>query len=693
MSGLQELLVEVGTEELPPKSLYRLASSLADQLLGGLVTAGVVEAHDAQPVVYASPRRIGLKISGLRARQPDTRVEKRGPPLQAAYDADGKPSKAALGFARTCGVDMDALEVLETDKGKYLLFRGTQVGQHSTDLIADLLAQSLKRLPVERWMRWGKGNHGEFVRPVHWLVVLLGSSVVPVKLYGVESGSGSRGHRFHHPQEVTIQTPGAYEETLRQARVIAGYEQRRELVRRLVREAGSEAGGTALIDEPLLDEVCSLVEWPCPVTGSFDGDFLRIPAEVLIASMRGHQKYFPLVGANGELMARFITVSNTACADMNRIRQGNERVLRARLSDAGYFWETDKTLGLAAMARMLDGVVFQARLGSLADKTRRITALASNIAEQLAEEPGVAMRAAALCKADLLSLMVGEFPELQGVMGGHYARAGGETEEVALAITEHHKPAFSGDRLPTTWCGQCLALADKLDTLVGIFAIGEIPTGEKDPFALRRAALGCLRILLEKRLDLELLPLLAAAFAGLQGEDLLPDTPERVLEFILERLRGYYDEQLFAHDEIDAVYAVRPPSLLDLDCRLRALAAFRQQEAATSLIGADRRIRNLLNKTDGVIAEVDPALLAEPAEKLLYQAMQEVRNTTLPLLRERDYLAICLALATLRKPVDQFFEQVLVMAEEPAIRHNRLALLRGLHDLVLHVADFSRLQH
>lgn len=694
MSEFLDLLVEVGTEELPPKSLKKLAHALSDTLVAKLVDSGITELDRAKPIIYATPRRLGVRVSGLLQRQPDIEVEKRGPSLQAAYDENGKPSKAAHGFARSCGASIDDLETLVTDKGEYLLYRGTQVGQHSADLIADLLEESLKSLPIDRWMRWGKGNNGAFVRPVHWLTLLLGKALIPVKLYGIDSSNYSRGHRFHHPETLAIDSPAAYEDALRGAYVVANYAERRALVKQLAQDAGRAEGGQAVIDEALLDEVCSLVEWPCAVTGHFDEEFLQLPHEVLIASMQGHQKYFPVASSKGQLMARFITLSNTQADDLSVIRRGNERVLRARLSDAKYFWTVDCEQGLAPMAEQLGGVVFQEQLGSLADKSARIAALAVAIADEIGIDSEIAKRAATLCKADLMSLMVGEFAELQGIMGGHYAKVAGEVGEIAVAISQHYQPTFSGDQLPDSRLGQILSLADKLDTLVGIFAIGEIPTGEKDPFALRRAALGCLRLVIEKNIDLDLLWLIETTFVGLQRGAFPENTPTLVLEFMLERLRGYYDEKLLSYDEIDAVYELQPTDILDLDQRLRAISVFRNDDSAASLISADKRIRNLLHKVDAEdFGKPNPALLREPAELALYRMMESLSGEIAPLLEGRDYLAVCNGLARLKEPVDQFFDQVMVMVEQTEVKNNRLALLKELRAMFLQVADFSRLQN
>ncbi|WP_448509453.1 glycine--tRNA ligase subunit beta [Immundisolibacter sp.] len=683
------LLIEIGTEELPPRSLKALSQAFGQHVHGGLAEVGLAD-PDTQYRVFASPRRLAVRLASVREQAPARDVERRGPALKAAFDADGQPTRALLGFAQSCGVEVSALTTLETGKGAWLVHRHTQPGETLAAALPRLFDAALKALPIDRRMRWGAGEHGEFVRPVHWLLVLHGTKVVGFERFGLATGNLSRGHRFHHPQPLVIDHPDHYEERLEAARVIVDFAARRAQVARCVGAAAAALGGQTVLDQALLDEVTALVEWPVAIAGGFDPDFLQVPAPVLIAAMRDHQKYFHVLGADGHLRAHFITVANIDSPEPQRIRAGNERVLRARLADARYFWDTDRRQPLIERSAGLAGVVYEQRLGTLADKTLRVERLAGLLAGEIGADAGHTVRAARLAKADLLTLMVGEFPELQGSMGAYYARHDGEPPAVCTAIGEHYRPRHAGDDLPASPEGLALALADRLDTLAGIIGVAGTPGGDRDPFGLRRAALAVARMLVEAQLPLGLPALLDAA-AEPFGK---PEVPAQVFDFILDRLPAYYEAQGFRVDELDAVLSLRPGRLLDLDRRLRAVAGFRRLPEAASLIAANKRIANILAKAGDEVSDVgvDPALFESPAETALLDAIAAAEQAGAALVEQGDYTALCLQLATLREPVDAFFDAVMVMADDAAVRRNRLALLAQLHRLLLAVADLSRLQ-
>lgn len=690
MAESRELLLEIGTEELPPKALYRLAKSLADGLAQGLEKA---ELSHGEVRLYASPRRLAVHIDAVATAQADRVMERRGPALQAAFDADGNPTKAAQGFARSCGVAVEALEHLQTEQGTWLVFRKPEQGRSTAELLPDMIELALARLPIPKRMRWGAGEV-EFVRPVHWVLLLLGADVVPGTILGCPCGRETRGHRFHHPQAITIAEPSAYLTRLRETgRVIADFDARRREIAEKVEQAGVDSGGQAVIDPDLLDEVTALVEWPVPIVGDFETRFLDVPQEALISAMKGHQKYFHLVDADGRLLPKFIAISNLQSSRPESIREGNERVIRPRLSDADFFWTQDRKHGLAAHRQSLATVVFQNRLGTLADKSDRAAEGAAAIAAAIGGDPDLARRAGELCKCDLMTAMVYEFPELQGIMGRYYAAADGEAPTVALALDEQYLPRFSGDDLPGEAAGQALGLADRLDTLVGIFGIGQRPTGDKDPFALRRAALGVLRILVEKALDLDLADLIAAAEGRFPVGTIQDDTASTLLDFLFERLRGYFTDAGFTADEFDAVHALRPSRPLDFKARLQAVAAFRKLAEADSLAAANKRIRNILRKSgQDTAGDIDPGRFEDAAEKALYEQLQTLTGPVTALLNERHYTEALTRLAGLRESVDRFFDEVMVMAEDEALRNNRLALLDAMSRLFLGVADISRLQ-
>ncbi len=683
-----DLLFELGTEELPPRTLLSLSTALTEGVVLGLDTAGIPhgKVHG-----FATPRRLAVRILKLAEHQPDKQVEKRGPPLANSFDAQGAPTQAAIAFAKNCGVAVAELARLKTDKGAWLMFRGTERGAATTTLLGNIINQAIAALPIAKRMRWGTRT-AEFVRPVHSVVLLYGETVVPMEVLGLQTGRVIFGHRFLAPRPITLKSAKGYESRLRSAKVVADFATRREMIRAGVSlaAAASGNGAKALIEDSLLDEVTALVEWPVPIAGQFEQRFLSLPREVVIATVQDHQRYFAVEGADGKLSGWFVTVSNIESRDPSKVREGNERVVRPRLSDAAFFWEQDRKISLDAHAARLSGVTFQTKLGSYADKTLRVKALAQLIGRRIGAGPDVA-RAAELAKADLMTAMVGEFPELQGTVGRYYAQAQGEPQEVSLALEEHYRPRYAGDSLPTTKTGQALALADKIDTLVGIFAIEQRPTGAKDPFGLRRAALGLLRILLEGRLELDLFELLgeAAAAQPVQRAGVV----DEVYEFIMERLRGLLTEEAGTSSEmLDAVFANRPRSPLDAVIRLQALKEFLLLPEAAILAAINKRIANILKKTSlGADVAVNADALTEDPERQLHQVLRDLRAPVQDAAAQRLYAQSLKALVALRAPVDDFFERVMVMDENVERRNNRLALLRDVQLLLGGVADLSRL--
>ena len=690
MTAKKDLLIEIGTEELPPRALRQLATAFADGVRQGLDNHNLGHGDCRW---YATPRRLAVTVARLAVAQDDHEVVKRGPALNAAYDGDGKPTRAAQGFARSCGAGVEELEVLETGKGSWLVYRTLERGRDAAEVLPGVIDGALARLPIPKRMRWGDGEE-EFVRPVHWSVVLLGRDAVPCRLLGTEAGNASLGHRFHHPGPVRITSAATYASKLKdKGRVLADFDERRALIREQAQAAAAELGGTALLDEELLDEVTALVEWPAAVPGSFDEQFLALPREVLIATMQDHQKYFPVTDAGGGLMPYFITIANIDSLDPLEVRRGNERVIRPRLSDAAFFWDRDRRTPLADRQAQLKDVVFQKELGSLEDKTRRVTALAGYIAGQLGLDVSLAERAAKLARCDLFTEMVGEFPKLQGIMGRHYAVHDGEPQEVAQALDEQYQPRFAGDGIPASDTGRVLALADRIDTLVGIFAIGQPPGGDRDPFGLRRAALGCLRILVESGLDLDLAACLQRAAAGFPAGINAAAVVDGVFDFMMERLRHYYLEAGIRPDVFDAVLSRRPPRPYDFHQRIHAVTAFTRLPEAESLAAANKRIRNILRQSDETPpASIDSARLQEPAETALAKELEATAAAVRPLLDRNDYTRALTQLAGLRDKVDGFFDNVMVMSEDRSLRSNRLAMLQCISDLFLTIADISRLQ-
>ncbi len=686
----RDLLFELRTEELPPRTLQNLSTALTEGIVKGLDSAGIAHGKSRG---FATPRRLAVLVSACAAAAPDRQVERRGPPLANAFDAAGAPTQAASAFARNCAVAVGELERLATDKGAWLVFRGTECGASTVSLLGGIINAAIAALPIARRMRWG-ARTVEFVRPVHGAVLLFGEEVVPVEILGLMTGRVTVGHRFHAPRPISLKSARSYPSRMKSARVVADFAVRREAIRAGVAAAAAASGGVALIESELLDEVTALVEWPVPIAGRFEARFLALPREVVIATIQDHQRYFPVEGPDGKLTGGFVTVSNIQSREPDRVREGNERVVRPRLNDAAFFWNQDRRTALAIRATELKGVTFQAKLGSYADKAARVRTLAATIAQQLGVDADIAL-AAELAKADLLTAMVGEFPELQGVMGRYYAQAEGYPEEVSRAIEDHYRPRFAGDSLPSSRMGQALALADKIDTLAGIFAIEQRPTGAKDPFGLRRAALGVLRILLECRLDLDLAALIDAAAAAQPVAR--ADTAREVFDFIGERLRGLLIERTpgATPEMVDAVAANRPPSPLDVESRLQALQGFLLLPAAGVLTAINKRIGNILKKSapEKTAAPVEPRLFAatEGAEARLYRAVGALADTVRGTLAARRYADTLQALSALRAPVDEFFQEIMVMDENLERRVNRLALLRDVQHLLGSVADLSRL--
>lgn len=680
----QDFLVELGTEELPPKALKKLAEAFLAGVESGLKDAGL---GYAKARYYAAPRRLAVLVEALATQQPDRTTQLDGPPLQAAFDADGNPTKAAEGFARKCGVSLAEID----QSGPKLRFVQNIPGQPATDLLPGIVDAALAALPIPKRMRWG-ARKTEFVRPTQWLVMLLGEQVVPCEILSQQAGNLSRGHRFHHPDQVTIASPAAYAETLRSAHVIADFAERREIIKTRVDALAAEQQGTAIVPADLLDEVTALVEWPVPLVCSFEERFLEVPQEALISTMQDNQKYFCLLDANGRLLPRFITVSNLESKDPAQIVEGNEKVVRPRLTDAEFFFKQDKKQPLETRNERLANVVFQADLGSVFEKAQRVSSLAGVIAAKIGGDAERAARAGLLSKCDLATEMVGEFPELQGIAGYYYAKHDGEADDVALALNEQYMPRGAGAELPSTLTGAAVALADKIDTLVGIFGIGMLPTGSKDPYALRRAALGVLRILIEKQLELDLNAALQAAVEQYGSRVKADGLVAQVQDFIFDRLRARYEDEGIDVAVYQSVRAVSPTSPLDFDQRVQAVQAFRRLPEAETLAAANKRVSNILSKAEGVVAtEINTALLQESAEQALASAVEAAEQGVAPLAAQRQYQPTLERLAALREPVDAFFEQVLVNADDPAVKANRYALLARLRGLFLGVADISLL--
>ena len=685
----QNFLVEIGTEELPPKALKTLATSFADNVEAELNQAGLTFDKIEW---FAAPRRLAVKVLNLATQQPSKEIEKRGPAVSAAFDAEGKPTKAAEGWARGCGITVEQAERIATDKGEWLVHRAKIEGQPTKNLLNDIVANALAKLPIPKPMRWADKTV-QFIRPVHTVTMLLGDELIEGEILGVASARTIRGHRFLGEKEFEIQHADQYPQLLREkGSVVADFNERKAEILAKSQAKATALGGVADIEESLLEEVTSLVEYPNVLAARFEERFLAVPAEALVYTMKGDQKYFPIYDKEGKLLPHFIFVSNINPEDPTAIIEGNEKVVRPRLTDAEFFFKTDLKQKLVDRLPRLETVLFQQQLGTLKDKTDRIEQLAGEIAKQIGADEAKAKRAGLLSKCDLMTNMVFEFTDTQGVMGMHYARHDGEDEEVAVALNEQYMPRFAGDELPKSLVASAVALADKFDTLTGIFGIGQAPKGSADPFALRRAALGALRIIVEKNLPLDLEDLVkkSAALFGdkLTNQNVVAD----VVDFMLGRFRAWYQDEGIAVDVIQAVLARRPTRPADFDARVRAVSHFRTLDSAEALAAANKRVSNILAKADAAIGEINLTACVEPAEKALAEAVLALRTEVQPLIAQGDYTAVLDKLANLRVPVDSFFDNVMVNAEDPALRQNRLAILNTLQGLFLQVADISVLQ-
>ena len=685
----QNFLVEIGTEELPPKALKTLATSFADNVEAELNQAGL--SFD-KIEWFAAPRRLAVKVLNLATQQPSKEIEKRGPAVSAAFDAEGKPTKAAEGWARGCGITVEQAERIATDKGEWLVHRAKIEGQPTKNLLNGIVANALAKLPIPKPMRWADKTV-QFIRPVHTVTMLLGDELIEGEILGVTSARTIRGHRFLGEKEFEIQHADQYPQLLREkGSVVADFNERKAEILAKSQAKATALGGVADIEESLLEEVTSLVEYPNVLAAKFEERFLAVPAEALVYTMKGDQKYFPIYDKEGKLLPHFIFVSNINPEDPTAIIEGNEKVVRPRLTDAEFFFKTDLKQKLVDRLPRLETVLFQQQLGTLKDKTDRIEQLAGEIAKQIGADEAKAKRAGLLSKCDLMTNMVFEFTDTQGVMGMHYARHDGEDEEVAVALNEQYMPRFAGDELPKSLVASAVALADKFDTLTGIFGIGQAPKGSADPFALRRAALGALRIIVEKNLPLDLEDLVKKS-AALFGDKLTnSNVVADVVDFMLGRFRAWYQDEGIAVDVIQSVLARRPTRPADFDARVRAVSHFRTLDSAEALAAANKRVSNILAKADAAIGEINLTACVEPAEKALAEAVLALRTEVQPLIAKGDYTAVLDKLANLRAPVDSFFDNVMVNAEDPALRQNRLAILNTLQGLFLQVADISVLQ-
>jgi len=680
----QDFLVELGTEELPPKALNTLAEAFLAGIEKGLQSAGL---SFESKHVYAAPRRLAVLLTKLETQQPDRSINLDGPPRQAAFDAEGNPTQAALGFAKKCGVELSEID----QSGPKLRYTQSIQGKPTASLLPTIVEDSLNDLPIPKRMRWAARKE-EFVRPTQWLVMLLGDQIIDCTILAQKAGRDSRGHRFHHPDSVRITSPANYLDDLRAAYVLADAAERRELISKRTAELATLQEGTAIMPADLLDEVTALVEWPVPLVCSFEERFLDVPQEALITTMQDNQKYFCLLDVDGKLLPRFITVANVESKDPQQIIAGNEKVVRPRLTDAEFFFKQDKKQKLEQFNLRLQNVVFQEKLGSVYDKAERVSKLAAFIAPRIGGDAQRAARAGLLSKCDLATEMVGEFPEMQGIAGYYYALNDGEPEDVALALNEQYMPRGAGAELPTTLTGAAVAIADKLDTLVGIFGIGMLPTGSKDPYALRRAALGVLRILIDKQLDLDLIETVEFAVKAFGARVKAAGLADQVLEFIFDRLRARYEDEGVDVATYLSVRALKPGSALDFDQRVQAVQKFRQLPEAAALAAVNKRVSNLLSKIEGSVPTTVEAKYFDNANEFsLYSAIQQADQAVQPMAAARQYNESLARLAALREPVDAFFEAVMVNAEDAKVRANRYALLARLRGLFLGVADISLL--
>ncbi len=684
----ETLLIELGTEELPPMSLKTLVTAFYDNVKSQLDS---IDLNYSDIKWFATPRRLAIRVEGLSDRQADKVVEKRGPAVNVAFDEQGQPSKAAMGWARSNGITVEQAERLVTPKGEWLLHKATVTGKTVHELVPDIVVSSLGKLPIAKPMRWGS-ERTQFIRPVHTLTMMYGDKVIAGSALGVDSSNQVQGHRFHHEGLITLKHADEYQSELLKAYVEVDYQARQNKIVEQIREAEKGINAVALIDEDLLEEVTSLVEWPVTLVGTFDEDFLNVPAEPLIYSMKDHQKYFPVTNNDGTLVNKFIFVSNIESKDPQQVIFGNEKVIRPRLADAEFFFKTDKKQTLESRLTALESVLFQKQLGTLKDKSMRIADLSRVIASQLEENSDDAYRAGLLSKTDLLSDMVLEFPQIQGTMGKYYARNDGENEAIAQALEDQYRPRYAGDALPEATIGCAVAISDKIDTLVGIFGINQPPKGDKDPFALRRAAIGVIRIIIEKQLDLDLKALIKESIE-LFGDKLVNEnTAENVFDFIMGRFRAFYQEQGIAIDVIQAVLANKPSAPLDFDKRIKAVTFFGELAEAATLAAANKRVGNILAKFDGQLYESFKTDLAnEQAEKDLANIFQEISLKVAPLMTQKDYQAALTELAQLKAPIDTFFDNVMVMSDDEAVKVNRLTLLNEIRNSFFAIADISML--
>jgi len=686
----ETLLIELGTEELPPKSLKALATTFFEQIKNQFDSA---ELHYEEIVWFATPRRLAIKVTALLEKQADKKIEKRGPAVNVAFDEEGNASKAAQGWARSNGITVEQAERLVTDKGEWLLHKAIQPGKTVAELLPAMVNYALGKLPIPKPMRWGS-ERIQFIRPVHTLVLLYGDKIITGETLGVTSSNVVTGHRFHHHGLVTVDHADNYESILHDAHVMVDFDKRKTLITEQINKAADSINGQALLDDELIDEVTALVEWPVTLVGSFDESFLKVPAEPLIYSMKDHQKYFPVADNNGNLLNKFIFVANIESKDPQQVVFGNEKVIRPRLADAEFFFKTDKKQTLEKRLTSLQSVLFQKQLGTLKDKSERIAILSEFVAGKIGENSKVANRAGLLSKTDLMTDMVLEFPQVQGIMGKYYALHDGEEHDVAQALEDQYRPRFSGDKLPEGNIGCAVAIADKIDTLVGIFGINQQPKGDKDPFALRRAAIGLIRIIIEKQLELDIKDLLSKSIE-LYGEKLTnKEVLEQVVEFILGRYRAYYQEKNISVDVILSVLAKSPMAPLDFDKRIEAVSYFKDLSEAQNLAAANKRVGNILAKFDGTLYEsVNAALTTEQAEVVLAEKYQQIHSDVQPLMATKNYQAALTALALLREPIDSFFDSVMVMAEDEAVKVNRLTLLNDIRNSFFAIADISLLQY
>ena len=682
------LLIELGTEELPPKSLKALATAFYDNIKSQL------DSNDLSYSAikwFATPRRLAVQVIDLNDKQADKVVEKRGPAVNVAFDEQGQPSKAAMGWARSNGITVEQAERLITPKGEWLLYKATVSGKTIHELVPDMVVTALNKLPIAKPMRWGS-ERIQFIRPVHTLTLMYGEQVIAGSALGVNSSNQVQGHRFHHQGLVTLKHANDYQAELLKAYVEVDYQVRQDKIIAQIKQTERDISAVALIDEDLLEEVTSLVEWPVTLVGTFDEDFLNVPAEPLIYSMKDHQKYFPVTNSDGVLVNKFIFVSNIESKDPQQVIFGNEKVIRPRLADAEFFFKTDKKQTLESRLSTLESVLFQKQLGTLKAKSMRIANLSKVIAEQLGENSDDAYRAGLLSKTDLLSDMVLEFPQVQGTMGKYYALNDGENEAIAQALEDQYRPRYAGDNLPEASIGCAVAISDKIDTLVGIFGINQPPKGDKDPFALRRAAIGVIRIIIEKQLDLDLATLITESI-NLFGDKLINEnTAENVLDFIMGRFRAFYQEQGIALDVIQAVLAKKPSAPLDFDKRIKAVSFFGELAEAATLAAANKRVGNILAKFDGQLYDgLKAELASEQAEKDLADVFQGIRLKVAPLMADKNYQAALSELAQLKAPIDTFFDNVMVMSDDEAVKINRLTLLNEIRNNFFAIADISLL--